>query len=74
MALIDTTSIAPISWGKIFTAPFRAIGHFFVLVMENNSRAQLAERLNAMSDAQLAEKGLKREDIVRYVFRDCMYV
>lgn len=70
MALTDTTTAAPISWGKIISSPFRAIGNFLVLIMENNSRVQLVERLNAMSDEQLAAKGIKRDDIVRYVFRD----
>ena len=33
---------------------FRAVGNFFVMLAETNSRAQAVERLNAMSDAQLA--------------------
>lgn len=32
------------------------------------------ERLNAMSDAELAEIGIRREDIARVVFRDVLYV
>lgn len=39
-------------------------------ISEANWRVREAERLNAMTDAALAEKGLKREDIVRHVFRD----
>lgn len=33
-------------------------------------RSNLYRELNAMSDAQLAQIGLRREDIARYVFRD----
>ena len=38
------------------------------------SRAGEVERLNAMSDAELARMGLKREDIARHVFRDILYI
>ncbi|WP_300520483.1 hypothetical protein [Aliiroseovarius sp.] len=58
----------------ILLAPFRAIGRFFILVMENNSRVQMVERLNAKSDAELAEIGLKRDEIVHHVFRDLYYL
>lgn len=75
MALTDTThSVAPISLGKIFAAPFNAIGRFFVAVMENNSRIKRVDALNALSDEQLAERGLRREDIVRHVFGDYMHI
>lgn len=37
------------------------------------SRSDQIDRLNAKSDEQLAEMGLKREDIPRYVFRDLFY-
>lgn len=50
-------------------APFRAYGRLMVYLMENNSRVQRVERLHAMSDAELAKLGLKREDIVHHVFR-----
>ena len=42
----------------------------FGYVAEANSRAREFDRLNAMSDAALAAKGLKRDDIARHVFRD----
>ena len=53
---------------------FQAVGNFFVMLAETNSRAQAVERLNAMSDAQLAARGLKREDIVRHIFKDMFYI
>ncbi|CUH54017.1 DUF1127 domain-containing protein [Shimia sp. R11_0] len=74
MALTDTHSSAPLSLGKILAAPFVAIGNFLVAMMENNSRVQHVQALNALSDAELAERGLKRDDIVAHVFRDMMHV
>ena len=34
------------------------------------SRSEEFERLNSMSDAQLENMGLKRENIARHIFRD----
>jgi uncharacterized protein YjiS (DUF1127 family) len=39
-----------------------------------NSRARQVEALSAMSDEELAKRGLRREDIVQHVFRDAMYM
>lgn len=54
------------------------LGHkilaFIEAVQTSNSRARELERLNAMSDEQLAAQGLRREDIVRHVFRDVYYL
>jgi uncharacterized protein YjiS (DUF1127 family) len=38
------------------------------------SRADQVQRLNGMTDAELARIGLRREDIARYVFRDILYI
>lgn len=65
-----TTHIPAASFGTRLTAPFRAIGRFFVYSMENNSRIQRIRRLQAMSDEQLAKLGIQREDIVHHVFKD----
>lgn len=54
--------------------PFIAIGNFLIVLGENSSRMQKVKTLNAMTDEQLAEKGLTREDIVRHVFADSMHV
>ncbi|CUH77744.1 hypothetical protein TRM7557_01544 [Tritonibacter multivorans] len=40
----------------------------------SSSRAQLIEELNNLTDAELAAKGLRRDDIVRHVFADKMYI
>lgn len=53
---------------------FGTIGHALVKVGEANSRFQEVERLNRMSDEQLAELGVKRDEIPRHVFRDLFYV
>ena len=58
--------------------PLRALGEAIlgtlVRIAENNSRLREAERLNALTDDQLAARGLKREEIARHVFRDMYYV
>ncbi len=40
---------------------------------ENHPRMRGIRALEAMSDAQLAKRGIKREDIVYHVFRDTFY-
>ena len=39
-----------------------------------NRRLAIAERLRAKSDDELAEMGVRREDIIRHVFRDMLDV
>ena len=46
----------------------------FNTYIESQSRMDQVTRLNAKSDAQLAEMGLRREDIPRYVFRDLIHI
>ena len=46
----------------------------FARIGENNSRVREADRLRSLSDSQLADLGVKREDIARHVFRDMFYV
>lgn len=45
-----------------------------VRLVENHPRSRQLERLSAMSDEELAAKGLNRQDVVRYIFRDRFYV
>lgn len=47
---------------------------FLVRIAECNHRVRRVQALSAMSDAQLAARGLKREDITRHVFQDMLYV
>lgn len=41
---------------------------------ERNPRVQQVEKLQAMSDDELAQRGLKRDDIARHVYRDLFYL
>ncbi|MFP7569199.1 DUF1127 domain-containing protein [Marivita sp. S2033] len=43
-------------------------------IADANWRGQEVSRLCALSDEALASKGLKREDIVRHVFRDVYWM
>jgi len=55
-------------------APFRAFGRFLIVMAENNGRVKEVQYLSSLSDAQLAARGLKREDIARHVFHDVFFV
>ncbi len=67
-----TPTVTPIT--EFLMRPLRAVGSFMVAIMESNSRIQLVDKLNAMSDAELAELGVKRDEIVHYVFKDTFYI
>ena len=62
------------SRGGFVTRILTAIGNGFVSIAESNHRVRRVNRLSAMSDAELAARGLKREDIVRHVFSDVLYI
>lgn len=53
---------------------FSALARGFVAFAESNPRLRQVEQLSAMSDAELAKLNIKRQDIVRHVFRDVYYV
>ncbi|MFW2544149.1 DUF1127 domain-containing protein [Primorskyibacter sp. 2E107] len=59
-------------------APFSGLGrrilNALVVLAESNPRMCEIERLTAKSDAELKAMGLKREDIVRHVMRDMLYL
>ncbi|MEO9649653.1 MAG: DUF1127 domain-containing protein [Roseobacter sp.] len=58
-------------FGKIKSI-FAAVGTALVSASTVNRRMQLVDQLNGKSDAELAEIGIQREDILRYVFRDML--
>ena len=60
--------------GFTFSRAIDAVASFLASIAESNGRVREVERLNAMSDAELARRGLKREEIVRHVFRDMISV
>ena len=53
---------------------FASIGNALVAVAEANPRMKKVQALQRLSDAELAERGIKREDIVRVVFHDVLYM
>lgn len=53
---------------------FRNLGHAFIKGSPGQVRLDRAKVLEAKSDAELAQMGLKREDITRHVFRDLYYI
>lgn len=69
MADITPNGFAPSLRNRI-GGVFRRIGAAFGAAMEAQSRRAQVERLEALTDAQLAEIGLKRDEILRHVFAD----
>ena len=74
MAFFNDTQTARPSFFDGFKAFFRTLGSSIDLAASANARLAKVEELSALSDAQLAKKGLRREDIARYVFRDIMHL
>ena len=50
------------------------IAYFFRKVADTMQRVKRVHVLHSLSDKELAERGLKREDLVHHVYRDCPYV
>lgn len=53
---------------------FAKISEFFVNVFTAQRRVSEFEALSCMSDKELEKRGLKREDIARYILRDIYYI
>ena len=53
---------------------FSKVGGTLALNSDMHKRVHLIEKLNAKSDEELAQMGLKRQDIVHYAFRGILYV
>ncbi len=72
------TNAAPIAWPAAFFAAIgRAFQSVYLAMMVSSTydnRMKEIQRLNALSDAELAEEGLSRDRIVHHVFRDLYYV
>ncbi len=51
-----------------------AIGHGLVRLGEAGPRMEAIRRLNAMSDEDLAAKGVTREEMVRRIFGSSFYI
>ncbi|MBL4768329.1 MAG: hypothetical protein JKY94_11555 [Rhodobacteraceae bacterium] len=61
-------------WMATIGRYFAAIGKGLVFMGESSSRFRKLEKLQALSDAELAKRGMKREDIVRVVFADSFWM
>ncbi|GFE64018.1 DUF1127 domain-containing protein [Litoreibacter roseus] len=53
---------------------FRGLGRGLTMASAANARIAQMDRLNAKTDDELAKLGLRREDIVRHVFKDILYI
>ncbi|RMH46185.1 MAG: hypothetical protein D6688_05195 [Alphaproteobacteria bacterium] len=53
---------------------WRGLAAGFGAYLERRSRLAEVERLNAMTDEELARLGVRRDRIVEHVFRDLFYV
>lgn len=53
---------------------FKNISNSYVQSALASSRMDLIQKLNAKSDAELADLGLKRDEIVRFAFRDLYHI
>ncbi|MFP4240211.1 DUF1127 domain-containing protein [Rhodosalinus sp.] len=67
----DSTNTAPRSGLR---AVLHAIADFFENVAASNRRLRQVQYLQSLTDEELAQRGLKRENIVHHVFCDLYYV
>jgi hypothetical protein len=70
-----TTFTAPgRTLGQLVAAPFVAIGNFLIALAEAGPRMKQIEKLNALSDADLAALGKTRDGEVRRIFGARLYI
>lgn len=73
MAYITTNDL-PGALRARFSSLFSRLGTALVAYAERRSRRDQIERLNALSDAELAARGLSRDQIIAHVFRDRLLI
>lgn len=66
------TTHAPVS--APFQGLFAALGRVFGHDDDALSKTRQIEALFALSDAELADRGLRRGDVARYVFSDSYWI
>ncbi len=69
-----TTTANGFSFSGLFSGMGSSFYNALIRMGEARSRTDQIEALNAKSDAELAELGLRREDIARFVFRDMLHI
>lgn len=60
--------------GSIFSVVGTAVAKFFDTLLVARSRRETINCLTELSDAQLADIGLTRENIAKDVYRDTVYL
>lgn len=56
-------------------APFAAFSQMLMRISNANSRIRIIEYMNNLTNQELADRyGIKRNQIVSYVFREMMYL
>ncbi|MFZ5964310.1 DUF1127 domain-containing protein [Thalassococcus sp. BH17M4-6] len=74
--LSHTSSVGSIAKNALVGvgAAFNRFWEMLLRASERNHRYRTVQALNAMSDEKLAARGIKRENIVRHVYRDLFYI
>lgn len=73
MAYVAATPVSEAP-SNIISRALMALYRGLSLAAESDFRLRRIQALQAKSDAELAELGIKREDIVRKVFADLYYI
>jgi len=66
---IDNTA-KPSLWARVL----RRTNQFFANLANAQNRTNTVERMQKLSDADLAKMGARRQDIVRHVYGDIYYL
>lgn len=74
MTTVTTNTTAFGHLGHSVLGFFKAIWRGLIAIGEAGPRMKKLERLTALSDEELAAKGMKREDIVNAVFGNKIYL
>lgn len=69
-----TTTTTDTSFATPRPSFFARIGGYFVAYVDRQSRSDRINALRALSDAELARRGLTRDGIVAHVFADRLYL
>ena len=74
MAYLTTTLARGFAPGAYISRGFSRVFDAVVKIAESDPRFKRLEALSALSDEQLAARGLRRSDIVRQVLGDRLYI
>lgn len=74
--MAHVTTNAPIAHSVLglFSRAFAGFGAALIRMAESSSQMRQINALQALSDAELAERGLRRQDIAHYVFSGSYWV